>query len=358
MVWLLSLVGLVACNPSPCADGTSEADDGTCVPDTDDTGNATDTGETDPDGWVQIDHEGTRFCGVTRRGTGWCWADAPPQIDDLGNSNIVLEPVVAVGPWTRIALARGNGQVCAIHQDQSLWCWGDLTGGGPEPHQVDDGVWTALDGGPRNFCGIRGGETLCWGLDVVGRDDDEPENLPGAITEAGPWAALSSGGNGDGFNCAVKEDSTLWCWGSSNSGALGLGDVSSASSPTKVRLPDGWRSVQVGDFSTCGVRTDGRLRCWGEYRSGSQTGSPVQIQPADTFRSVDSTAYRVCAIRDEDGTVWCLISENDEFSQDQGVGPGWQSVVLGDNASCAVHTDGTAGCWIGTGGAIAVDVPE
>ena len=84
---------------------------------------------------------------------------------------------------------------------------------------------------------------------------------------------------------AVKGDGTLWTWGDSDQGKLGLGDTTKRSSPTQVGSLTNWRSVLMGHNSCCATKTDGTLWGWGhgggtEPELSGQTSdvsSPVQI---------------------------------------------------------------------------------
>ena len=105
---------------------------------------------------------------------------------------------------------------------------------------------------------------------------------------------LASIDAGTTYNCAVRTDGTLWCWGSNRRGQLGDGTTTNRATPVQVGTGTTWASVSAGDSHTCATRTDGTLWCWGFNRLGQMgTGTsiyysttPVQVGTATTWASV------------------------------------------------------------------------
>jgi alpha-tubulin suppressor-like RCC1 family protein len=82
---------------------------------------------------------------------------------------------------------------------------------------------------------------------------------------------------GSTHTCAVRADSTAWCWGFGNDGRLGNGSIADQVRPVAVSTATGFDSVaQVsgGNAHTCGVTADGNAFCWGSD-SGRQLGGPA-----------------------------------------------------------------------------------
>lgn len=73
---------------------------------------------------------------------------------------------------------------------------------------------------------------------------------------------VSSGG---GYNLAIKNDGTLWGWGSTTSGNLSQGTMDSTLAvPTQVGSANTWTAVSAGYEQTLGIRSDGSLWAWGD----------------------------------------------------------------------------------------------
>ena len=73
------------------------------------------------------------------------------------------------------------------------------------------------------------------------------------------WLTVSAG---ERHTCAIKVNTTLWCWGHNDQGQLGVEGVSRSNVPIEVG-GDGWSVVSAGRAYTCGIR-NGRRYCWGD----------------------------------------------------------------------------------------------
>jgi hypothetical protein len=72
--------------------------------------------------------------------------------------------------------------------------------------------------------------------------------------------------SGGGFHtCAIKQDGSLWCWGNNFYGQLGngrsgFGEMSGI--PVQI-MSSGVVAVSAGGFHTCAIKQDSSLWCWG-----------------------------------------------------------------------------------------------
>ena len=91
-------------------------------------------------------------------------------------------------------------------------------------------------------------------------------------------AAFQGLSSGNGFNCALRVDGSVRCWGNNAFGRLGLGDTTTrgdapgemgAGLPT-VDLGTGRTAIAVaaGSFHACALLDDGSVKCWGQNGSG------------------------------------------------------------------------------------------
>ena len=68
---------------------------------------------------------------------------------------------------------------------------------------------------------------------------------------------------------ALKQDGTLWTWGSNNNGQLGIGSISAGMyTETQVDNSTNWQSVSAGHDYMLAIKTDGTLRAWGSNYNG------------------------------------------------------------------------------------------
>jgi len=184
---------------------------------------------------------------------------------------------------------------------------------------------------------------------------------------------------------AVKDDGTLWAWGSNGYGRLGIGAYDEHHTvPYQVHGPDnaGFLTDVVeaaaGDQHSLALRSDGTVYAFG-YNLSGQLGSgdlnyyysPHQVHGPENvgfltgIKKVATGANFSLALRD-DGTLWSwgeggrgqlgLHSDNDHTVPYQVHGPenvGFLTDVVdiaaGDRHSLALKSDGTVWAW-GEGG--------
>jgi alpha-tubulin suppressor-like RCC1 family protein len=143
--------------------------------------------------------------------------------------------------------------------------------------------------GNRHGCLVKQDNTLwCWGSNTNGQlgigaitppktTPVQVTNLPGTIT------ALSAGRD---FTCAAVDNGTLFCWGRNTNGQLGDGTKNDILSPNIVFAGGFVNRVSCGREHTCAVRSGGivcwGLNAWGNLGDGTTTDrlSPVQVMEA------------------------------------------------------------------------------
>src|SRR3569623_1879839 len=108
------------------------------------------------------------------------------------------------------------------------------------PWDTDTRMWLAL------LLLLAGCDRLL-GLDTV------PSAPTDAMTDVGFWSAVAAG---ETHTCAVRDDSTLWCWGRNDANQIAVGpDILEADTPFSI--PGAWKTVVTSYETTCGIQTDG-----------------------------------------------------------------------------------------------------
>jgi alpha-tubulin suppressor-like RCC1 family protein len=110
---------------------------------------------------------------------------------------------------------------------------------------------------------------------------------------------------------ATKTDGTFWSWGWNNRGQLGLGNLTSYSSPKQVGVLTTWLKTGAAKTSSYSIKTDGALWSWGNNDSGqlglgntTYYSSPKQVGSLTTWLNV-SAGYGTFAMANKtDGTLW------------------------------------------------------
>lgn len=250
---------------------------------------------------------GNRFtCGLTAKGTAYCWG-----MNDTGQLGIGASP-------DECPSYPGTVVPCALR-----------------PQPVAGGLsFRSLEAGRLHVCGrTRDGATYCWGMDrhrssqltpvrVEGdhrftRDVDpsaEPTHAPGA-------AAFTQLSRGFDHTCGLTSTGKAYCWGNNSSGQAGTGRVpephEKIKTPTPVAGGLRFREIQAGFLTTCGITTGGALYCWGEHAGVKATAECFHV---DAHAPCTPRPVRVTAQQ-------------------------FRSVAVGTDHFCAITTAGVGNCW-------------
>jgi alpha-tubulin suppressor-like RCC1 family protein len=194
---------------------------------------------------------------------------------------------------------------------------------------------------------------------------------PTQVGSTTTWSSLHLGAGTTHF--AIRQDDTLWGWGSNSNGDLGISG-SNRSSPTQIGS-DTWRTVTVGahypggagvNTHTVGIKKDNTLWGWGypggvsSYGLGIGTGATVPTSiTSGTWSSIslakNSGAGGLLAVK-SDGTLWSCgyngfgaIGDNTTTNRGSlvqiGNGTTWMSVARSYHCGFAIKSDGTLWAW-------------
>lgn len=173
-------------------------------------------------------------------------------------------------------------------------------------------TWLSVSAGFSHTCGIATNHSLyCWGQNTfggLGVNDLDTRYSPTKVGADTDWAKVVTGSF---HTCAIKTNGTLYCWGNNNEGALGVGDTNPRLTPAKVGTSTQWASVTAGEDHTCALRTDHSLWCWG-YNSDGQLGlgdfddrhQPVRVGLSTKWTSISAGLNFNCA-RHSSGSIYC-----------------------------------------------------
>jgi alpha-tubulin suppressor-like RCC1 family protein len=188
------------------------------------------------------------------------------------------------------ALSARWRHVCAVRDDETLWCWGFNNDG-----QLGDGTRTdqrqpvrvpgltavtaAGVGFSHSCAATRAAGLYCWGGNGSGQlaqASEEPALAPARVPIVTDPVALAVGAQ---HTCAVRKSGAVLCWGANASGQLGDGTTSAFSVPVAVRgLPQGTR-MGAGTAFSCAESGDGALYCWGDNHFGQLGAGGGTIRP-------------------------------------------------------------------------------
>ena len=187
------------------------------------------------------------------------------------------------------------------------------------------------------------------------------------------WKQVEQGGTGasatpsgfDSPSACIKNDGTLWTWGSNWGGVLGTNNTTNRNTPVTTFIGGtNWKQVSIGWQSMSAIKTDGTLWIWGYGTSGQLGNNTVtnKSTPVTTFiggtnwKQVSCGYYHTAAIK-TDGTLWTWglntagqLGTNNTTARSTPVttfigGTNWKQVDCGGTMTACIKTDGTLWTW-------------
>ncbi len=273
-------------------------------------------------------------------------------------------------------------------------------------------VWLAGASGFHTCAVLVDRRVKCWGSNLWGQLGQGSAafaigDLPGSMganlrqIQLGPETLVERAALGRHHSCAVMltpptaalSGSRLRCFGSNESGELGLGsavaswgtNVSQMQNLPEIALGEGViaEAVTLGVEFTCALVSDGRVKCWGRndegqlgyedtlFRGATPATAPDQIAYVDlgvgfVAEHINAGSYHVCAIAEDGAEVKCWgnnaagqLGQGDDVNRGDEVdtmGDMLEPIDLGSTEpvlaltsggahSCALLGDGSIRCW-------------
>jgi len=206
---------------------------------------------------------------------------------------------------------------------------------------------------------------------------DSNLKLSAAMYSFGPTKSISAG---DDFSLALKEDGTVWAWGNNTSGQLGDNTTTQRTLPIQVQGPGGSgfltgiEAISAGASHSLALKDDGTVWSWGSNTSGqlgdnttTQRTTPVQVKGLGSsgfltgVTAISAGSNFTLAMKD-DGTVWGwgdnIYGTLGDSTQTQRTTPvevrgiggsgflaGIKAISAGFQHSLALKDDGTVWGW-------------
>jgi alpha-tubulin suppressor-like RCC1 family protein len=147
--------------------------------------------------------------------------------------------------------------------------------------------------------------------------------------------AISAGNN---FTVAVKNDGTVWAWGSNSNGQLGNGTTTDSHIPLQVSGLSGMTAISAGNNFTVAVKNDGTVWAWGSNSNGQlgnattiDSNTPVPVSGTSGLSNVIGVAagynHTVALTNSSGGTVWAWGGNSNGQLGNGNYGPGTDSNI-------------------------------
>ena len=329
------------------------------------------------------------------------WGQNNSGQSGLGNRTNYSSPkqVGSLTNWNVVSTTGANGSSFGIKTDGTLWSWGSNANGVlglgnityySSPKQVGSLTnWASLasGGGSTYMLAIKTDGTLwSWGWNnqgQLGLGNNTNYSSPKQVGSLTTWKKVYAGYTY--FTFAIKTDGTLWSWGVNNLGQLGLGNITSYSSPMQVGLLTNWADISPTINGAIGLKTDGTLWAWGRNQYGqlglgniNNYSSPKQVGSLTNWSNISGNGfYYVCSAIKTDGTLWTWgygpfgqlgLGNSTYYSSPKQVGSltNWKTLSTSSfTSTLAIKTDGTLWGWgtnsygcLGLGNATAYNSPK
>jgi alpha-tubulin suppressor-like RCC1 family protein len=224
-------------------------------------------------------------------------------------------PGLARQPVSQIT-ARGN-HTCELTGSQDIWCWGENDHGQLGNDSTDDSrvrvrvateynQFVEIEAGLDFNCALRlDARVECWGGNAYGQlgDGTTAEHHVGvAVQGLDHVAAISAGAY---HACALLSSGQVRCWGNNTFGELGRGSAGGyATIPGAVAgITGDTVALSLGYNHSCALRNDGAVLCWGrnadgQLGNGSNADSAIPVPVALDARAaaLAAGAYHTCVL--------------------------------------------------------------
>ena len=197
-----------------------------------------------------------------------------------------------------------------------------------EVSNLDGAELKAIAGGANHSLALKNdGTVLAWGLNQDGQlgdgtntDSSTPVEVKDPNDPSGYLSGVKALAAGSSHSLALKDDGTVWAWGTNESGQLGDGTNANSTQPVKVANLSGVEAISGGGASSysLALKDDGTVWAWGDNRAsqgtriGGQLGddeitssnTPLQVSDLPSgMEAIAAGAEHGLALKD-DGTVW------------------------------------------------------
>lgn len=247
----------------------------------------------------------------------------------LGDGTVTQQLAPEKNPYLPKAgiksISAGASHSLALLKDGTVQAWGsqdyyqlgNLTWvDSHEPVKVLDleGVKAISAGGWHNLALLEDGTVRSWGLDNEGQLGDgtvsgNQYQPPAKVVDLERVRTVSAGGR---HSLALREDGTVWAWGSQDWYQLGNPTWVDLPKPKKVLKLDGVEVIAAGPWHSLALLKDGTVRSWGANNYGQLGGGatsgniyqpPVKALDLEGVKAIAAGSHHSLALR-EDGTVW------------------------------------------------------
>jgi alpha-tubulin suppressor-like RCC1 family protein len=250
-----------------------------------------------------------------------------------------VTPVKVTGLMNIVQIEAGARHALALGKDGAVWAWGTRDAGaigdgkptglralsaiGPTQVPGLEGITQIAVGRAHNLALRRDGRVMSWGANndgELGIGTRFTGWTPAEVTGLDRVVAIDAGSAAaHGVSGAIRDDGTVWLWGSNVSAMFGNGEGPLSADdpgaryllPVPVKGIAGAKSLSLGEGHVAVLLGDGTLRMWGHDgwgqigvgTSGFYQEKPMKVTALANVTAVYLGGAHSFAVR-ADGTFW------------------------------------------------------
>ena len=215
-----------------------------------------------PDLYTQVSAGLAHSLALRADGTLWAWGrNYYGQLGTTTNArtNTPNPTPTRVGTDLYTQVSAGFNHSLGLRPNGTLWAWGDNStsqlgsplnySGNPTPAQIGTDLYAQVAAGYSHSLGLRADGTLyAWGYSYggqlgTGTPTADPIPTPTRVG-TGLYKQMVASYN---YSLGLRADGTIWGWGATSSGALGIGTANGGATPTQeITSGTSWATLAPG----------------------------------------------------------------------------------------------------------------
>ncbi|KAA5805771.1 S-layer homology domain-containing protein [Thermoanaerobacterium thermosaccharolyticum] len=262
---------------------------------------------------VAISAKGVHTVALRNDGTVWAWGNNDHgQLGNGTTASYSSTPVQVKGISDVVAISAGDYHTVALKNDGTVWTWGGYDGSIPVQVKGISNV-KAISAGYRYTVALKNDGTVwAWGNNDHGQlGNGTTASYSSTPVQVKGISGVKAISTENAHTVALKNDGTVWAWGDNEFGQLGNGTTASYSStPVQVKGISGVKAISNGWAYTVALKNDGTVWTWGSHGWGqlgngttADSSIPVQVEGISDIVAIGAGDGYTVAL-ESDGTVW------------------------------------------------------
>jgi Regulator of chromosome condensation (RCC1) repeat/Bacterial TSP3 repeat len=301
---------------------------------------------------------------VRSDGSMWSWGrNALGQLG-IGSTDDQLLPFQITTLTNASAIAGGQYHSLAVTSDGKVYAWGldqdgQLGDGGVDYQQnspvlIDHVIGTAIEvaaGQSHSLALTNDGHVWAWGSNGQGQLGDgsgQSQYYPVQLTDANLTDVVVIAAGKD-FSVALKNDGSVWTWGSNAYGQLGTGNAGgNSATPVQCQI-DHVVAISAGQQHAVALKDDGHVWSWGASGAGqlgngvsgngTYSATPVEASQISTATAIAAGQFHTLAVMGDGSLKAWGLNTNGALGNDSTISESYPVTVHNIGGVTSVAAD-------------------